>query len=377
MIYPDKEYTKWAEVVWSKITAKMEEQCNRIGSRIPYTQKDGRTVFMEEKNLVWWTNGFWPGMLWLMYSDTKDEKYRIAAEAIEKNFDNLFVEYEKLQHDLGFMWTCTSRLSYKLTGNPLSRVRALHAASILAGRFNPKGHFLRAWNGDRTGWIIIDCMMNLPLLYWASREINDPRFKYIAMEHADTTLKHLVRSDGSCHHIGILDPDTGALLETPGGQGYAPGSSWSRGQSWAIYGFALSYIHTGEERYLEASLKIARYVIGVLRRTGYIPPADYAAPAEPERIDTSAGMIAAAGLNTLAGLEKNSERDFCRDSAVTIINAIEAAHADWNPQTDFLIKNGSAQYNGKPDELHIPLIYGDYFFLETLYRFKNPDFQVW
>jgi unsaturated chondroitin disaccharide hydrolase len=357
----------------------MEAQCVRIGSEIPYTHINGQRVDKANEGIYWWTNGFWPGMLWLMYSDDKEAggKYRAAAEGIEEKFDAALAGYEGLHHDVGFMWTLSARLNNILTGNPRSRVRALHAANLLAGRYNPRGHFIRSWNLDRTGWIIVDCMMNLPLLYWASREIDDPRYKYIAIEHANTALKHLVRADGSCNHIAVLDPHNGDLLETPAGQGYASGSAWSRGQSWALYGFALSYIHTGDERYLEASLKIARYVLNALGRTGFIPPVDYSAPEDPTKIDTSAGMIAAAGLLCLAGIEKNAEQDFCREGAMNILKAIEAAYLDWNPETDFFVKMGSAQYHGKTEELHVPLIYGDYYFMESLYHLRRPDLEIW
>ena len=377
MFTPTKNDKQWAEMIWPKICAKMESQCSRIGSEIPYTTVNGRHNDKMTENLYWWTNGFWPGMLWLMYSSTKDERYRTTAERIEERLDDALAGYEGLHHDVGFMWTLSAKLDHKLTANPRSRIRALHAANLLAGRYNPKGHFIRAWNMDRTGWIIIDCMMNLPLLHWASKQIDDPRYRCIAVEHADTSLKYLVRPDGSCNHIGVLDPHTGELLETPAGQGYGVGSSWSRGQSWALYGFALSYIHTGKERYLEASLKIARYVLNVLGRTNFIPPVDYLAPAEPKKIDTSAGMIAAAGLLTLAGMEKITERDNFREGAMNILKTIEAAYVDWDPETDFFVKMGTAQYHGKTEEFHVPLIYGDYFFLESVYRLLHPEIEIW
>ena len=377
MITENKDDTQWAEAVWPKMKAKMDAQLERIGSKVPYTLVNGRHNDKMETDLYWWTNGFWPGMLWLMYQDTGDEKYKSTAEKIEERFDLALDGYEGLHHDLGFMWTLTAGFDHKLTKNPRSRIRALHAANLLAGRYNPRGHFIRAWNMDRTGWIIIDCLMNLPLLYWASKEIDDPRYGFIAMEHADTALKCLLRPDGSCHHIGILDPRSGELLETPAGQGYAPGSSWSRGQSWGLYGFALSYIHTGEERYLEASLKTAGYVLNELSRTNYVPPVDYHQPKEPGRIDTSAGAIGAAGLLVLAGLENNPQKDFCREGAMKILRALEADYADWDPQTDFILKMGGVQYHEKNEALHQPLIYGDYYFLESLCRIRNPELKIW
>ena len=377
MLKPGDKNLQWAEALWPKVLKKMNAQCSRVGTEILYTLVDGKRVDKMAVDPFWWTNGFWPGMLWLMYRDTKDEKYRKTAEKINERFDSILDGFEGLHHDLGFMWTTTAKLDYILTQNPRSRIRALHAANLLAGRYNPRGKFIRAWNMDRTGWIIIDCMMNLPLLYWASREMDDPRFKYIAIDHADTTLKHLVRPDGSCYHIGILDVHNGELLETPAGQGYAPGSSWSRGQSWAIYGFALSYIHTGYHKYLDASLRIANYVLESLAKTAYIPPVDYRAPSEPKKIDTSAGSIAAAGLLTLAALEENPQKAYCLDGAMNILKAIEAAHANWDPDADFILNMGAARYHDGEHELHVPLIYGDYYFLESVYRLRSPELDVW
>lgn len=123
------------------------------------------------------------------------------------------------------MWLHTAVADYRLTGNPDSRRRALHAANLLAGRYNPAGRFIRAWNLDKTGWMIIDCMMNISLLYWAAEETKDPRYSYIAGSHADTAMEKLMRPDGSCNHIAVMDPRSGELLELPEGQGYASGSS--------------------------------------------------------------------------------------------------------------------------------------------------------
>jgi unsaturated chondroitin disaccharide hydrolase len=377
MIKPNADALQWAEAVWPKMLAKMDAQVDRIGSNVPYTLVNGKSNDMMEKSVYWWTNGFWPGMLWLMYDDTKDERYRKAAEKIEEKFDDALAGYEGLHHDVGFMWTLSSRLNHKITGNPRSRARALHAANILAGRYNPRGHYIGAWNNERSTWIIIDCMMNIPILYWASEVIKDPRYKYTAIEHADTALKYLVRPDGSCNHIGVIDPHNGNLLETPAGQGYASGSAWSRGQSWGLYGFALSYIHTGDTQYLEASLRIAEFVLKNLAETNYAPAVDYFAPKEPKLVDTSAGMIAAAGLLTLSGIDKNSKKDFCMEGAMNILRSLETLYADWDPQKDFIVKNGAVLYHAKPEELNCPLIYGDYYFLESLFYLRHPDFEIW
>lgn len=197
----------------------------------------GRTVSLRETDPV-------------LYRDTGDEQYAEIARHTEKKLEKCFTDFYGLHHDVGFMYLLTSAANYKLTGSEDARRNALHAANLLAGRFNPAGRFIRAWNetGDKDvrGWAIIDCMMNISLLYWATRESGDPRFHQIALMHADTTLKNFIRPDGSVRHIVEFDPETGAFVRDYGGQGYEQGSSWTRGQGWAVYGFANSYAHTSD-----------------------------------------------------------------------------------------------------------------------------------
>jgi unsaturated chondroitin disaccharide hydrolase len=373
----EENLKKWAEETWKKIRIKMAAQCDRVGSRVPFIPTDGRYSDKMASDPYWWTNGFWPGMLWLLFHGTGEARYREAASAVEDRLDAVLAGFEGLHHDVGFMWDLSAGLDYRLTGSPISRTRALHAATLLAGRYNPRGRFIRAWNKDCTGWIIIDCLMNLPLLYWASWEMKDPRFTYIAMDHADTALERLVRDDGSCNHIAVLDPETGSLLETPAGQGYAPGSSWTRGQAWALYGFALSALRTGEERYLAASKRIAHYFIASLASYNWVPPVDFRAPRETAKTDTSAGTIAASGLLQLAELLPQGEGDLYQEAAFRILSAIEGGYCDWDPSRDSIVQMGSSQYHGREEEFHVPLIYGDYFFIEAAHRLLFPGFQAW
>ncbi|MDR0487178.1 MAG: glycoside hydrolase family 88 protein [Treponema sp.] len=367
------ETRQWAQRVWKKIEIKMSAQCERLGASIPYIATDG-VYSSKGDNISWWTNGFWPGMLWIMYHAGKEDKYLKTARAIEEKLDTALAKFEGLHHDVGFMWILASVLDWRLTGDNTARARALHAANILAGRYNPRGRFIRAWNRDCNGWIIIDTMMNLSLLYWAAKECDDPRFSFIAVDHADTALKFLVREDGSCSHAVVLDPHNGALLETLTGQGYAPDSSWTRGQAWALYGFMISYRHTGDIRYLEAARRTARYFCGEVSRYGFVPPVDFCAPDEPKKTDTSAGSIAACGL---LALHETDDSAGYGDSALGILKAIEEAHCDWSVETDGIVKMASAQYHGKTEELHVPLIYGDYFFMEAIDRLCGSDLQIW
>lgn len=369
---------KWAEDVLKKLNAKLSAECFRMKGVIPYIPQDGRYRDIDTgEGIYWWTNGFWSGMLWQMYYAAGDEGYRTLAEAVEERLDEALEGFEGLYHDVGFMWLHSSVANYRLTGNAVSRRRGLHAANILAGRYNPAGKFIRAWNGDRAGWIIIDCMMNIPLLYWASKETGDPRFAYIAQNHADTAIQTLVRPDGSCNHIAVLSPETGECLEIPGGQGYASGSSWSRGQAWAVYGYALSFRHTGRQRYLDTAKKIAHYVIANFAQHGWLPVVDFRAPHDPVKYDSTAAMIAACGLLEIAEHAGEYEKPLYMDAALKILRSCEKAFADWDSEHDGIIGKGTTAYHDGPATTEVPIIYADYFFTEAVLRLLGKDFLIW
>ena len=370
--------------IYAKIDRKLLAESGRMGDKIPYTPVGGIYPDMRDKNLSFWTNGFWGGMLWQMYHSSQNGQYKEVAMRSEIAFDETLRQFEGLHHDVGFQFLHTAVADYRLTGNRESRVRGLHAATLLAGRFNPSGSYIRAWNVDKTGrwgkdltgWMIVDCLMNIPLLYWASEELGDPRFADIANRHADTALRVLVRDDGSCNHIAVLDPATGELLDAPGGQGYAPGSSWSRGQSWALYGFALAFLHTGRTEYLDAAKRIAHYFIANVIATGYVSVSDFRAPKEPVYWDTTATACAACGLLQIAEMVPEYEKALYHDNAVNMLSALEQLHCNWNPDEDGIVQNGTVLY-GRHEDTHVPIIYGDYFFVEGILRLMGKSFLIW
>ena len=369
---------QWAQGIFEKLKTKLKAECERNQNIIPYISNEGRYRDLETGDgIFWWTNSFWPGMLWQIYNATKDELFRKTAESVELKLDAALYGYEKLHHDVGFMWLHTSVANYRLTGNMDSRRRGLHAANILAGRYNPAGKYIVAWNDNRPGWVIIDCLMNLPILYWASKEIGDPRYSIAAMEHAHTAINHLLRADGSCNHIAVLSPHSGECLETPAGQGFAPGSSWSRGQSWGLYGFALSYRHTGERKFLDVAKKIAHYVIANFALNDWLPLVDFRSPSEPVKYDSTAAMISACGLLEIAGHVEEHEKKLYKDAACKLLINVEKAFADWDSETDGIIGKGTAAYHGQPHDTEVPIIYGDYFFTEAVLRLMEKDFLIW
>ncbi|GMK39213.1 glycosyl hydrolase family 88 [Paenibacillus sp. CCS19] len=368
---------QWLDRTWDNIQRKMSAQCARVGDRIPYVPEGGRyREDMGESDIYWWTNGFWPGILWHMYQATGEPNYRTAAEGVERRLDTAFNGFDGLHHDVGFMWLHSAVANYRLTGDQSAKTRGMHAANLLAGRYNPRGKFIRAWNDDCTGWIIIDSMMNIPILHWASQETQDPRFAYIAVDHADTVLKHAVREDGSCNHIAVLDPATGDLVAAPGGQGYASGSSWSRGQAWALYGFALSHHYTGDDRYLSAAKRIAHYFIANVSVTGHVPLVDFRSPAEPVKWDTTAGVCAACGLLAIADAVPEHERSLYQSAAIRMLRAVDEKFCNWDVEQDSIVDGGTAAYHSAK-HTEVPIIYGDYFFIEAVLRLKNKHVLIW
>lgn len=373
--------------IYDKLDAKLQAECSRLGGAIPYVPADGRYEDMRKKDPFWWTNGFWAGMLWQMYHSSKNPIYLETARQSELVMDEILQKFVRLHHDMGFQFLHTAVADYRLTGDGAAKTRGLHAAGLLAGRFNPIGNFIRAWNDDngkgldtdsdnKAGWMIIDCLMNIPLLYWAGEETRDPRFAYMADQHAHTALKVLMRPDGSCNHIAILDPSTGELLDRPGGQGYGSGSSWSRGQSWAVYGFALAYLHTGKQEYLDAAKQSAHYFIANTAATGYVSVVDFRAPKEPVYWDTTATACAACGLLQIAELVPENEKALYYDNAVNMLTALAEKHCDWNPETDGILQNGTASYWSAANR-EVPIIYGDYFFVEGVLRLLGRSFLIW
>ncbi len=350
--------------------------CRRSGDRIPYlTGRDGRFDDQTDRNISWWTNGFWAGQLWQVYAFTGDEDLRRTAVAIEEKLDRALLDDMGMDHDSGFKWLPTAGEDYLLTGSGDSRRRLLLAASNLAGRFNPAGEFIRAWNdreGKNAGWAIIDCLMNLPLLYRASDLTSDPRFAQVAARHAHTAVRHFLRPDGSCEHIVVFDPVSGKKLDTLAGQGMYAGSAWSRGQAWAIYGFTLSYLHTGDTAFLDAAKKAAAFFCGHIPASGLIP-ADFCQGPDCDFEDDSAAVIAVCGLLTLA---EATDDGAYKTAAERLLSAlVKHGRCDLTPDTDCLLTRCSVSYDA-PVHDH-PLIYADYFFTEAVLKLAGKGLVIW
>lgn len=368
--------TKEMTYIWEQAIEKMKKTANRIKDGFPHVSLNGQ---YNDEGPGWWTSGFWPGILWQLYRVTGDEALKTYARSCEDQQDQVLYGFETVHHDVGFMWILSALADYKLTGDKVSRKRALVAASYLASRFNLKGGFIRAWTKevfeDCQGWAIIDCMMNIPLLYWASEELDDPRFRHIAMAHADTVIKEFIREDGSVHHIVCFDPETGERTGALAGQGFSEDSAWARGSAWAIYGFALSYRYTGEKRYLDTALKAARFFMASLEDNG-IPKWDFRASEDKnDAWDSSAASCAASGLLELAALTEGDTSDWSRASAIDLLTSL-AEHCQPGDGEEALLADGTVNYN-RDKHVNTPIIYGDFYYLEALGKLNGQTEIFW
>ena len=320
----------------------------------------------------WWCSGFFPGSLWHMYEYTGNKYWKDAADkwtmALAKE------QYNKTTHDLGFMMYCSYGNGYRLTGNAAYYAPLLNAAASLATRFDPAVGAIRSWN-DFHGYkypVIIDNMMNLELLIWATKASGNKKLTEIAVAHADKTLRNHFRADGSCYHVICYD-DHGDVLAKKNHQGYKDNSSWSRGQAWALYGYTVMYRETHRKAYLAQAIKIASYILNnPTLPADKIPYWDYNAPQIPnEERDVSAAAVTASALLELQKYVP-AKRSYYLGNAKTILKSLAspAYRAKAGDNNNFLLKHsvGSKTLNNEVDQ---PLVYADYYYLEALLRYSK------
>ena len=323
-----------------------------------------------------WTSGFWPGILWYLYENTKDGIWKTAAE----NYTQMILPttHKKARsHDVGFITMCSLGNGYRLTGNMEYKEGLLRAADSLAVLFNPKVGTLLSWPNmvKKENWphnTIIDNMMNLELLFWAARNGGDHHLYDIACSHADTTMKYHFRKDYSCYHVAVYDTLTGNFIKGVTHQGLSDDSMWARGQAWAIYGYTMAYRETREVRFLDFAKKITDVYLSRLPES-LIPYWDFDAPeispAEPK--DASAAAITASALLELSTYV--SDRDsshYYYEKAKEILEALSSpAYKAGNKKDAFLLHSVGHMPNG--GEVDASIIYADYYYLEALTRFKR------
>ncbi|GGF96142.1 glycoside hydrolase family 88 protein [Paenibacillus abyssi] len=332
---------------------------------------------------IMWTAGFWPGLLWLLYAHGGKREYAKQAVVFERSLSEWLERTgPNSGHDLGFQFYLSAKANYQFTGDLAARELALKAAGHLAQRYNERGGFIRAWGAIDTdedaGKIIIDCMMNLPLLFWAAQEGGESRLHEIALRHAHTSLSYLMREDGTFYHTYDFNPVSGQTVGPGTHQGHSTDSTWSRGQAWAIYGFALAYKHTHEPLFLEASRKAAQKYLQLLQGDERIPPWDFDRPQGDQTVrDSSAAAIAAAGLLELAQQESSmSNAKVWATHARRMLEALEAECAcSLEDGQEGLLIEGCYHYPAGKGKIECTS-WGDYFYLEALFK-ENEGISIY
>lgn len=333
----------------------------------PRTFEKGKLALVRPQD---WTSGFFPGSLWYLYEATGDARWRDAAARYTDGLEELKT-YGRT-HDLGFMLYCSFGQGYRLTGDARYREILLQGAGTLATRFNPAVGCIKSW--DHGAWayaVIIDNMMNLELLTWAARTGREPRLRQVALTHADTTLANHFRPDHSTYHVIGYDPASGRVLARNTHQGAADSSAWARGQAWGLYGYTMMFRETRVPAYLDQARAIADFLINHPRMPAdKVPYWDFDAPGIPDvPRDSAAAAIMNAALWELAEFVGPETGRRYREFAEAQLRSLAAPEYLAAPGDNgcFILKHATGHLP-KKSEIDVPLVYGDYYFLEALFR---------
>lgn len=357
------------------LVSRIKNNCTRFGDQFP-TVGVGTAYQLAPNDH--WLSGFWTGLLWLAYAASGDEALRESAGRLLASFERRLDEHIHITHDLGFLFTLSARAEWQLTQNPAARDLALRAARELSARYCPQGEYIQAWgevgSPDEGGRMIIDTLLNLPLLFWASQQTGDLLLYDIARQHAETAARYLVREDGSTYHTFLFNQQTGLPIGPRTHQGYADDSLWARGQAWAIYGFAVAGQWCGAAEFLETARRAAERYLAELPPSG-VPWWDLRLPDEaPHHTDTSAGAIAAAGMFRLAALLPGGH--VFREQAIRQVQALVTGYLETLPDAEGLLRGGTYHAH-KGWGLDSYFICGDYFFLEALLMMEECFVDFW
>jgi unsaturated chondroitin disaccharide hydrolase len=330
-----------------------------------------------------WTSSFWPGMLWLAFELSGDAEYREAALARIPDFRRRLDERIAVDtHDLGFLYSLSCVAANKLTGDQPARETALKAAGLLMDRYYEKAGIIQAWGNlsdpAQRGRIIIDCLMNLPLLFWANAETGEPRYREAALRHIKASADNLLRSDASSFHTFFFDVDSGAPLYGKTAQGRSDDSCWARGQAWGIYGLALCHRYVGEAWMLETASRLAHYFLNRLPED-YICYWDLSIREGAEERDSSAAAIAACGFLELASrlAPGDGRRVTFENAAVLIARSLAANYAPKEEDESNGLLLHAVYNKPKGEGVDECCVWGDYFYLELLARLLIPWKPYW
>jgi unsaturated chondroitin disaccharide hydrolase len=323
-----------------------------------------------------WTVGFWPGILWYDYENTQSEEIKKQAVHYTKLLEPL-TKLPAYDHDLGFQLFTSYGNAYRLTGNEPYKQIILNAADTLATLFNPTVGTILSWPREvkNKNWphnTIIDNMINLEMLYWASKNGGDKKLYDIATRHAETTMQNHFREDGGCYHVAVYDTVDGHFIKGVTHQGYADSSLWARGQAWAIYGYTMVYRETQDKKFLRFAEKVTGLYLSRLPENEYVPFWDFDAPDltnAPK--DASAAAIVASALLELSQLEDNREKGAeYKTSAVKMLEELSSEKYQSRDKKPSFLLHSVGHWPNK-SEVDASINYADYYYIEALVRYKN------
>lgn len=350
---------------------KMAESLIEQNDKLPRTI--GKRNVFTTSNAGAWTSGFFPGVLWYLYEASGDDSLKQYAKNYTKRVEK--EQFTTNNHDVGFILYCSFGNGWRLTGNDDYKKVLLQGAQSLSTRFNPTVGCIKSWN--RKPWqypVIIDNMMNLELLLWASQNSEQTKFGEMARSHADVTMKHHFRPDYSCYHVVSYDTITGQPEAKCTYQGYADDSDRSRGQAWALYGYTMMYRETKQKKYLDQAIHVARFIMAHPQlpedKIPYWDFDDPDIPATPR--DASAGAVIASALIELSRYTKGRFSKECLAVAETQLKTLTSPEYLAEPGTNcnFILKH-SVGNKPKNREVDVPLTYADYYYVEALLRYKK------
>lgn len=330
-----------------------------------------------------WTSGFWTGILWLAYEITKDEKYRKVAEFQLRSYkERIETKNAVDHHDLGFLYIPSAVAQYKTMGCEEAKITGVMAAEHLITRFREKGEFIQAWgelDSPDNYRLIIDCNLNIPLLFWASEVTGDEKYGKIAEKHINTASQTVVREDGSTFHTYYFDRETGKPLKGSTAQGSSDDSAWARGQAWGIYGFPLAYKYLKNEKFVDLYKEVTNYFLNKLPEDSICYWDLAFDDTSGEEKDTSAAAIAICGILEMSeNLHINDEnKKIYINAAKCMMKSLIEKYTTKNAKTsNGLLKE--AVYS-KPHGIGVNecCIWGDYFYMEALVRFLKKDFKIY
>lgn len=346
------------------------------GDRFPKTF-DPKTGKLVTSDSGWWCSGFYPGTLLDLYEKTKDPALQTEANRMLGLLSK--EQYNKSTHDLGFMMYCSFGTALRVEPDPSYKEILINSAKSLSTRFNPTVGCIRSWDSKKKEFlVIIDNMMNLELLFWATRETGDSSYYKIAVTHANTTMKNHFRPDYSSYHVINYNPETGEVQKKQTAQGYADESAWARGQAWGLYGYTVMYRETKDKKYLDEANHIASFILNDAHLPkDKIPYWDYNAPGEPDVLrDASAGAITASALLELAHYADQKESKVYFKAAEKMLQSLSAAPYQSLPGTNagFLLQHSVGHLPAK-SEVDVPLTYADYYYVEAMKRYENINLK--